>query len=84
MKIYKNRTLVLARRFDAARVVSNIPVGRLCQEVKTTRHIYKNVMAARTPLPIEWVDHMEQHYGISYAWVLSGRGDMFIFQDVSA
>ena len=78
MKIYQKRSIVLARRFEAARVVLNIKVGRICKELETSRHIYKNVMIARTPLPIEWVDYMEQRYGISYIWILGGHGDMFI------
>ena len=80
MKPKKRQPLIIARRFDASRVVLGITVGSLCKELETSRHIYKNIMSGRTPLPADWVDYMELTYRISYAWVLGGHGDMFLPQ----
>lgn len=78
MEKVKNSLLTPALRFEATRIVLRLSKGRLCKELDTSMHIYKNVLAGKTKLPAEWVSYMEQQYRVSYNWVLLGRGDIFI------
>ena len=78
MEKSKSFFLSPAKRFEATRVVLNMSLERIAKELETSRHIYKNVVTGRTPLPAEWVSYMEEKYRVSYNWVLLGRGDMFI------
>lgn len=74
----KKTFLTPAKRFEASRIVLGLSKGRICKELGTSEHIYKNVLNGRTHLPAEWVSYMEEKYRVSYNWVLLGRGDIFI------
>lgn len=69
---------IIANRFEAARVVLNVPKEHLYNELETTKHIYKHMLTGKKLLPFTWVKYMEERYNISPNWIYAGKGDMFI------
>ena len=65
-------------RFEGARVMLGISKMEIINGLQTSRHVYREVMEGRKPMPFEWVAYLYTHYNIRPECIATGEGNMFM------